>query len=151
MEENIINNEAFNSVEFLFAKPYYQGVYMYALDDLDALSMIDKNSLKDLLTKLKCYNFIKIDYLLNRNLPLFFDVKKKKLMEFETSVQMTKKDIHDLMYDEIKEQLKPKEISNYERFFGENSTLYRQNFNEETLYGNNKSIQGNLSSRKHTV
>ena len=83
METEKQPNELFNSVEFLFAKPCYQGHYMYALDDLESMSIIDKDSLKQLLIQLKCYDFVRTNYLLDRNLPIFFNAKEKRIEEFD--------------------------------------------------------------------
>ena len=58
METEKQPNELFNSVEFLFAKPYYQGHYMYALDNLESMSVIDKDSLRQLLVQLKKQNLL---------------------------------------------------------------------------------------------
>ena len=77
METEKQPNELFNSVEFLFAKPYYQGYYMYSLDNLESMSVIDKDSLRQLLVQLKCYDFMRTNYLLDRNLPIFFNAKEK--------------------------------------------------------------------------
>ena len=85
MKEENSQNELLNSVEFLFAKPCFQGHYMYAMDDLDSMSVIDKDSLKNLLVQLKCYDFVKTNYLLDRNLPLFFNAKEKKIEEFHVA------------------------------------------------------------------
>ena len=152
MEKENIQNEVFNSVEFLFAKPYYQGHYMYALDNLESMSVIDKDSLRNLLVQLKCYDFIRTNYLLDRNLPIFFNAKEKRLEEFEDTSELTKEDIQKMIHDELNINAVPQQKSNYERFFGKDSKLYRQNFNEEMLnYGNNQSIQSNLSNRKFKI
>ena len=81
METEKQSNELFNSVEFLFAKPCYQGHYMYALDNLESMSVIDKDSLRQLLIQLKCYDFVRTNYLLDRNLPIFFNAKEKRIEE----------------------------------------------------------------------
>ena len=152
MEKENIQNEVFNSVEFLFAKPYYQGHYMYALDNLESMSVIDKDSLKSLLVQLKCYDFVRTNYLLDRNLPIFFNAKEKRLEEFEDIGELTKEDIQKMIHDELNINVVPQQKSNYERFFGKDSKLYRQNFNEEMLnYGNTESVQSSLSNRKYKI
>lgn len=152
METEKQPNELFNSVEFLFAKPYYQGHYMYALDNLESMSVIDKDSLRQLLVQLKCYDFIRTNYLLDRNLPIFFNAKEKKIEEFEDIGELTKEDIQKMICNELVINAVPQQKSNYERFFGKDSKLYQQNFNGEMLnYGNNQSIQSNLSNRKFKI
>ena len=149
-QEKQQNEQLFNSVEFLFAKPYYQGHYMYALDNLESMSVIDKDSLRHLLVQLKCYDFMRTNYLLDRNLPIFFNAKEKKIEEFEDIGELTKEDIRKMICNELVINAVPQQKSNYERFFGKDSKLYQQNFNEEMLnYGNNQSIQSRLSVRKY--
>lgn len=133
MDNVSLENEIFNSVKFLFARPCYQGHYEYALDDIESLSIIDKESLKKLLIRLKCMDFIKINYLMDRNFPLFFDVHNKKLMEFELNSELSKEDINKIITNELMEQQKPKETSQYDKFFGKESNFYKQNFDEERL------------------
>ena len=125
------NQNALNSVKFLFAKPYSEGHYLYSLDDLESLSIIDKDSLRELLIKLECRDFIKMNELLDRNFPLFFDAKQKKLMEFQSSNPITKKDISDNLMSQMKENYNSKTQSKYEMFFGKDSDFYKQNFNED--------------------
>ena len=145
-------NELFNSVEFLFAKPCYQGHYMYALDNLESMSVIDKDSLRQLLIQLKCYDFVRTNYLLNRNLPIFFNAKEKRIEEFEDINELDSATIKKMIHEELAVNAIPQQKSNYERFFGKDSKLYQQNFNEEMLnYGDNQSIQGNLSNRKFKI
>ena len=152
METEKQPNELFNSVEFLFAKPCYQGHYMYALDDLESMSVIDKDSLRQLLIQLKCYDFVRINYLLDRNLPIFFNAKEKRIEEFEDINELDSATIKKMIHEELAVNAIPQQKSNYERFFGKDSKLYQQNFNEEMLnYGDNQSIQGNLSNRKFKI
>ncbi len=152
METEKQPNELFNSVEFLFAKPYYQGHYMYALDNLESMSVIDKDSLRQLLVQLKCYDFIRTNYLLDRNLPIFFNAKEKRIEEFEDIGELDSATIKKMIHEELAINAIPQQKSNYERFFGKDSKLYQQNFNEEMLnYGNNQSIQSNLSNRKFKI
>ena len=152
METEKQPNELFNSVEFLFAKPCYQGHYMYALDDLESMSIIDKDSLKQLLIQLKCYDFVRMNYLLDRNLPIFFNAKEKRIEEFEDINELDSATIKKMIHEELAVNAIPQQKSNYERFFGKDSKLYQQNFNEEMLnYGNNQSIQSNLSNRKFKI
>ena len=152
METEKQPNELFNSVEFLFAKPCYQGLYMYALDDLESMSIIDKDSLKQLLIQLKCYDFVRMNYLLDRNLPIFFNAKEKRIEEFEDINELDSATIKKMIHEELAVNAIPQQKSNYERFFGKDSKLYQQNFNEEMLnYGNNQSIQSNLSNRKFKI
>ena len=146
------NEQLFNSVEFLFAKPCYQGHYVYALDNLESMSVIDKDSLRHLLVQLKCYDFVKTNYLLDRNLPIFFNAKEKRIEDFEDVGELTKEDLRKMICDELTINAVPQEKSNYERFFGQDSKFYTQNFNEEMLnYGNNQSIQSNLSNHKFKI
>ena len=148
--EKLQNEQLFNYVEFLFAKPCYQGHYMYALDNLDSMSVIDKDSLRHLLVQLKCYDFVKTNYLLDRNLPIFFNAKEKRIEEFEDIGELYSATIKKMIHEELMINAVPQEKSNYERFFGQNSKFYTQNFNEEMLnYGNNQSIQSSLSIRKY--
>lgn len=152
METEKQPNELFNSVEFLFAKPCYQGYYMYALDNLESMSVIDKDSLRQLLIQLKCYDFVRINYLLDRNLPIFFNAKEKRIEEFEDINELDSATIKKMIHEELAVNAIPQQKSNYERFFGKDSKLYQQNFNEEMLnYGDNQSIQGNLSNRKFKI
>ena len=114
------------------------------------MTVIDKDSLRHLLVQLKCYDFIKTNYLLDRNLPIFFNAKEKKIEEFEDIGELTKEDIRKMICNELVINAVPQQKSNYERFFGKDSKLYQQNFNEEMLnYGNNQSIQSRLSVRKY--
>ena len=152
METEKQPNELFNSVEFLFAKPCYQGHYMYALDDLESMSIIDKDSLKQLLIQLKCYDFVRTNYLLDRNLPIFFNAKEKRIEEFEDINELDSATIKKMIHEELAVNAITQQKSNYERFFGKDSKLYKQNFNEEMLnYGDNQSIQGNLSNHKFKI
>ena len=152
METEKQPNELFNSVEFLFAKPCYQGYYMYALDNLESMSVIDKDSLRQLLIQLKCYDFVRMNYLLDRNLPIFFNAKEKRIEEFEDINELDSATIKKMIHEELAVNAIPQQKSNYERFFGKDSKLYQQNFNEEMLnYGDNQSIQGNLSNRKFKI
>ena len=152
METEKQSNELFNSVEFLFAKPCYQGYYMYALDNLESMSVIDKDSLRQLLIQLKCYDFVRTNYLLDRNLPIFFNAKEKRIEEFEDINELDSATIKKMIHEELAVNAIPQQKSNYERFFGKDSKLYQQNFNEEMLnYGDNQSIQGNLSNRKFKI
>lgn len=125
------NTDIFNSAEFLFAKPYSQNFYAYTIDNLNELSLIDKNSLKNLLIKIKCYDFIKTNYLLNRNLPLFFDIKNKKLLEFQIT-SLEKQDVADILKNELSVK-QENEKSIYEIIFGKNSTFYKQNIYDKEL------------------
>ena len=123
---------------------------MYALDNLDSMSVIDKDSLRHLLVQLKCYDFVKTNYLLDRNLPIFFNAKEKRIEEFEDIGELDSATIKKMIHEELMINAVPQEKSNYERFFGQNSKFYTQNFNEEMLnYGNNQSIQSSLSIRKY--
>ena len=152
METEKQPNELFNSVEFLFAKSCYQGYYMYALDNLESMSVIDKDSLRQLLIQLKCYDFVRTNYLLDRNLPIFFNAKEKRIEEFEDINELDSATIKKMIHEELAVNAIPQQKSNYERFFGKDSKLYQQNFNEEMLnYGDNQSIQGNLSNRKFKI
>ena len=152
METEKQPNELFNSVEFLFAKPCHQGHYMYALDNLESMSVIDKDSLRQLLIQLKCYDFVRMNYLLDRNLPIFFNAKEKRIEEFEDINELDSATIKKMIHEELAVNAIPQQKSNYERFFGKDSKLYQQNFNEEMLnYGDNQSIQGNLSNRKFKI
>jgi hypothetical protein len=152
METEKQPNELFNSVEFLFAKRYYQGHYMYALDNLESMSVIDKDSLRQLLVQLKCYDFMRTNYLLDRNLPIFFNAKEKRIEEFEDIGELDSATIKKMIHEELTINAIPRQKSNYERFFGKDSKLYQQNFNEEMLnYGNNQSIQSNLSNHKFKI
>ena len=152
METEKQSNELFNSVEFLFAKPCYQGHYMYALDNLESMSVIDKDSLRQLLIQLKCYDFVRMNYLLDRNLPIFFNAKEKRIEEFEDINELDSATIKKMIHKELAVNAIPQQKSNYERFFGKDSKLYQQNFNEEMLnYGDNQSIQGNLFNRKFKI
>lgn len=152
METEKQSNELFNSVEFLFAKPCYQGHYMYALDNLESMSVIDKDSLRQLLVQLKCYDFMRTNYLLDRNLPIFFNAKEKRIDEFEDIGELDPLTVKKMIHEELAINAIPQQKSNYERFFGKDSKLYQQNFNEEMLnYGNNQSIQSNLSNRKFKI
>lgn len=125
-----METNAFNSVNFLFAKPVYEGHYCYAIDDVNDMQIIDKDSLKNLLIKLGCGDFIKINFLFSRNFPFFFDVKKKKLLEFqETNSDITKKDLNDFFIKELNaNSFKKNDKSSYEIFFGKDSNFYKQNF-----------------------
>ena len=144
MNEENLNIDAFNSVNYLFAKPYYEGHYYYALDDLNSMMMIDKDSLRHLLVKLGCGDFINTNYLLDRNLPFFYDVKKKQLKKFKTTnSNVTREDLADYIQNELKISFDEKEIKTpYEKFFGKDSDFYKNNFYElmENNYGNRKSI-----------
>lgn len=152
METEKQPNELFNSVEFLFAKPCYQGHYMYALDNLESMSVIDKDSLRQLLVQLKCCDFVRTNYLLDRNLPIFFNAKEKRIEEFEDINELDSATIKKMIHEELAVNAIPQQKSNYERFFGKDSKLYQQNFNEEMInYGNNQSIQGDLSNRKFKI
>lgn len=153
MEQEKIQNEVFNSVEFLFAKPCYQGYYMYALDDLDSMSIIDKDSLRKLLLQLKCYNFIKMNYLLDRNLPMFFNAKEKRFEDFEDIGELDKETLTKILHEELNlNAMQQNNQTNYERFFGKDSDFYKQNFYKEMLnYGYSESIQGSLSNRKYKI
>ena len=152
METEKQPNELFNSVEFLFAKPCYQGHYMYALDNLESMSVIDQNSLRHLLVQLKCYDFMRTNYLLDRNLPIFFNAKEKRIEEFEDIGELDPLTIKKMIHEELTINAIPQQKSNYERFFGKDSKLYQQNFNEVMLnYGNNQSIQSNLSNHKFKI
>ena len=152
METEKQSNELFNSVEFLFAKPCYQGHYMYALDNLESMSVIDKDSLRQLLLQLKCYDFVRTNYLLDRNLPIFFNAKEKRIEEFEDINELDSATIKKVIHEELAINAIPQQKSNYERFFGKDSKLYQQNFNEEMLnYGDNQSIQGNLPNHKFKI
>ena len=152
METEKQPNELFNSVEFLFAKPCYQGHSMYALDNLESMSVIDKDSLRQLLVQLKCYDFVQTNYLLDRNLPIFFNAKEKRIEEFEDINELDSATIKKMIHEELAVNAIPQQKSDYERFFGTDSKLYQQNFNEEMLnYGDNQSIQGNLSNHKFKI
>ena len=125
---------------------------MYALDNLESMSVIDKDSLKQLLIQLKCYDFVRTNYLLDRNLPIFFNAKEKRIEEFEDINELDSATIKKMIHEELAVNAIPQQKSNYERFFGKDSKLYQQNFNEEMLnYGDNQSIQGNLSNRKFKI
>ena len=135
MNEENLNIEIFNSVNYLFAKPYYQGHYYYALDNLETMSVIDKDSLKELLLKLGCGNFIKLIHLMDRNLPFFYDVKKKELLEFqETNSDITREDLKNFIVEELKESINENNNkSPYETFFGKDSDFYKTDIYTERL------------------
>ena len=125
---------------------------MYALDNLESMSVIDKDSLRQLLLQLKCYDFVRTNYLLDRNLPIFFNAKEKRIEEFEDVGELDYATIKKMIHEELAVNAIPQQKSNYERFFGKDSKLYQQNFNKEMLnYGDNQSIQGNLSNRKFKI
>jgi len=137
MKEENSQNELLNSVEFLFAKPCFQGHYMYAMDDLDSMSVIDKDSLKNLLVQLKCYDFVKTNYLLDRNLPLFFNAKEKKIEEFQDINELDEKTLKKMLHDELNLNSKLQEKSIYEKFFGKDSEFYKNKFEEMLNYERN--------------
>lgn len=130
MEQENVNT--FNSVNFLFAKPAYQGHYYYSLDDINSMQIIDKDSLKKLLVKLQCGDFIKTNYLLDRNFPFFYDVKKKELLEFqETNSDITREDLTNYIHEELSMNSNiENQKSPYEKFFGKDSDFYKKNFYE---------------------
>ena len=139
-----MEDTTFNSVKFLFTKPAYEGYYYYALDNLESMQIMDKESLRRLLIRLGCGDFMKISYLMDRNFPFFFDVKKKELLEFkETNSDITKEDLRNFIKEELKAVV-PEKKSQYEIFFGKESNFWKNSFTEEIIYGNNKSIQSNL-------
>ena len=130
MEKENVNT--FNSINFLFAKPAYQGHYYYSLDDINSMQIIDKDSLRKLLVKLQCGDFIKTNYLLDRNFPFFYDVKKKELLEFqETNSDITREDLTNYIHEELSmnSNIEDKK-SPYEKFFGKDSDFYKKNFYE---------------------
>lgn len=130
--ENMDNIDTFNSVNYLFGKPAYIGHYYFALDDISNLSIIDKDSLRGLLLKLGCKDFMRINYLLDRNLPLFFDVKKNKLKEFEETSEISKEEVDAIIRQDLTENLiKQNNISAYEKFFGKDSDFYKQTFTKD--------------------
>lgn len=131
----MIDINAFNSVKFIFAKPCYEGYYYYSLDDLNNISIIDKTSLLELTIKLGCGNFIKLNYLLDRNLPFLYYCKEKQLMEFqETNCDISKEELRKMIIDDMKENInKTNNINNYERFFGKDSTFYKNSFYKENI------------------
>lgn len=130
MEKENVNT--FNSVNFLFAKPAYQGHYYYSLDDINSMQIIDKDSLRKLLVKLQCGDFIKTNYLLDRNFPFFYDVKKKELLEFqETNSDITREDLTNYIHEELSMNSNiENQKSPYEKFFGKDSDFYKKNFYE---------------------
>lgn len=130
MEQENVNT--FNSVNFLFAKPAYQGHYYYSLDDINSMQIIDKDSLRKLLVKLQCGDFIKTNYLLDRNFPFFYDVKKKELLEFqETNSDITREDLTNYIHEELSINSNiENQKSPYEKFFGKDSDFYKKNFYE---------------------
>lgn len=130
MEQENLNVDSFNSVNFLFARPAYQGHYYFALDDINSMQIIDKDSLRGLLVKLRCGDFIKTNYLLDRNFPFFYDVKKKELLEFqETNIDITKEELTKYIHDELNSNLNQENNKTpYEKFFGNDSDFYKQNF-----------------------
>lgn len=134
----MIANDIINSVKFLFAKPYSEGYYVYSIDDLDSLILIEKSELKEILYKLNCRDFQKINYIMDRNFPLFFDAEKKKIVEFEKFNDSVNETVRNEILENLK--IKPKNTSVYENFFGENSNAYKLNFYEVMNYGNSKSI-----------
>lgn len=134
----MIINDIINSVKFLFAKPYSEGYYVYSIDDLDSLILIEKSELKEILYKLNCRDFQKINYIMDRNFPLFFDAEKKKIVEFEKFNDSVNETVKNEILENLK--IKPKNTSVYENFFGKNSNVYKLNFYEVMNYGNSKSI-----------
>ena len=94
------------------------------------MQIIDKDSLRGLLVKLRCGDFMKTNYLLDRNFPFFYDVKKKELLEFqETNIDITKEEITKYIHDELNVNLNQENNkSPYEKFFGNDSDFYKQNF-----------------------
>lgn len=129
METNDIKIDAFNSVNYLFARPAYQGHYYYAIDDINTNQIIDKDSLRQLLVRLQCRNFIRLNYLMDRNFPFFYDVKNKELQEFEeTNSDITREDLRNYIHEELNVNMNQQNNqSNYERFFGNNSDFYKNN------------------------
>ena len=102
--------------------------------------------------QLQCYDFMRTNYLLDRNLPIFFNAKQKRIEEFEDIGELDPLTIKKMIHEELAINAIPQQKSNYERFFGKDSKLYQQNFNEEMLnYGNNQSIQSNLSNHKFKI
>lgn len=110
---------------------------MYAMDDLDSMSVIDKDSLKNLLVQLKCYDFVKTNYLLDRNLPLFFNAKEKKIEEFQDINELDEKTLKKMLHDELNLNSKLQEKSIYEKFFGKDSEFYKNKFEEMLNYERN--------------
>lgn len=127
--ENKKENNMLSSVKFLFGKPSHQGYYFYCLDDLDSMQIIDKESLKNLLLKLGCMDFIKTNYYLDRNMIIFYDCKEKKYKEFKES-DLNKDELSKMIYDELKENTIQTNKSVYESLFGKDSTFYQTNFAE---------------------
>jgi len=150
MNEENLNIETFNSVNFLFAKPAYQGHYYFSLDDINQMQIIDKDSLRKLLVKLRCGDFIKTNYLLDRNFPFFYDVKKKELLEFqETNNDVSREDINKYIREELKINGTQEQQTPYERFFGKDSNFYKNNIyqiNEENL-----SWQSSTNTKQHIL
>ena len=78
--------------------------------------------------------------------------KEQRIEEFEDINELDSATIKKMIHEELAVNAIPQQKSNYERFFGKDSKLYQQNFNEEMLnYGDNQSIQGNLSNHKFKI
>ena len=125
------NKDIFKSIRFLFATPLYEGYYNYCLDDFDTMNLIDKTGLKELLVKIGCRDFIQTNYYIDRNYPIYFDVKTKKYRKFETPT-VTKEDVEKLIKEELITENR-KEKSPYEIFFGKDSRFFEKDIYSERL------------------
>lgn len=94
---------SYQSIEFIFAKPYREHYYLYGVNSIDDLSVILKDDLRKLLfEKLECNDSKKMEYLLERNLAFLYETKSKTIKKFKditpdlTQEDIGKKFIHEL-------------------------------------------------------
>lgn len=120
---------SYESIEFIFAKPYSEGYYIYSVNSLDKSTLIPKDKLKTLLhDSLKCTDIKTSEFVFSRNMPFFYDNTTKKIREFQyINDAPTKKDINQKFIKEMNDIVREKNVAptqkRYNDLFGNFSLI----------------------------
>lgn len=122
-------NNSYESIEFIFAKPYSEGYYTYSVNSLDKSTLIPKDKLKTLIhDSLKCTDIKTSEFVFDRNMPFFYDNTTKKIRQFQyVNDMLSKKDIQQKFIDEMNDIVREKKVAparkRYNSLFGEFSLI----------------------------
>lgn len=122
--ENIINN--ISSIQFIFAKPYIEGYYLYGVNTVEEVHILPKEQLRQILTEsLQCKDSLKLDYLLTRGFPFLYDNISHQLKQFQyINPEPSQKEVKDELYKNLAQQVTPVRSSPLQQQY---NSLFKEN------------------------
>ena len=128
----MINTNDTSSIQYIFAKPYIEGYYLYGVNSIEELNAVQKDKLRDIVINLQCSDIIKLNYLLDRAFPFLYDNTKRELKQFQiTNKEPSKEEIGKSLRKEMYNLTVPKQSSplkaQYKSLFQEGLLLKRFN------------------------